>query len=200
MSSSDFDYSKSAVVVYNMQEGNPNRKTIIPKLVPNIKKLIGAAHKRKLPVIFGQHVSLPESYQPKYYAYWLRSLGNDVGEWSRKWADGAPGTKIIDEVKPAPQDLVIKKHVASLFVETNAEVVLRSKGVETLVLCGVTTEHGIESTARHASFLGFMPAIVEDAVGSGRTRHAKYSLALMKDIFSCDIQKTDYVVRHILND
>ncbi len=200
MPSSDFKYDKSAIIVYNMQEGNPSRKTVIPKLVPNIKKLIDAAHVRKLPVIYGQHVSLPERYQPKYYAYWLRSLGHDVGEWSRKWADGAPGTKIIDELKPGPNDLVIKKHVASLFVETNAEVVLRNRGVETLVLCGVTTEHGIESTARHGSFLGFMPAIVEDAVGSGRRRHAKYSLALMKDIFICDVQKTEYVVERILND
>jgi len=200
MSSSDFDYGKSAVIVYNMQEGNPSRKTIIPKIVPNVRKLIDAAHKRGRPVVYGQHISLPERYQPKYYAYWLRSLGNDVGEWSRKWVDGAPGTKIIDDLKPAKQDLVIKKHVASLFVETNAEVVLRNRGVETLVLCGVTTEHGIESTARHGSFLGFMPAIVEDAVGSNRPRHHRYSLALMKDIFACDVQKTDYVVKRILND
>ena len=200
MSSKDFDYSKSALIIYNMQEGNPGRQSIIPKLVPNVKKLINAAHKMNRPVIYGQHISLPEAFQPKYYSYWLRSLGNDVGEWSRKWADGAPGTKIIDEVQPSAQDLVIKKHVASLFVETNAEVVLRSRGVETVVLCGVTTEHGIESTARHASFLGFMPSIVEDAVGSNQPLHQKYSLALMKDIFACDLQKTDYVVERILKD
>jgi nicotinamidase-related amidase len=101
MSSKDFDYSKSALIIYNMQEGNPGRQSIIPKLVPNVKKLINAAHKMNRPVIYGQHISLPEAFQPKDDCYWLRSLGNDVGEWSRNWADGAPGTKIIDEVEPS---------------------------------------------------------------------------------------------------
>jgi nicotinamidase-related amidase len=124
----------------------------------------------------------------------LRWGGHNVGEWSRKWADGAPATKIIQEVKPAPHDLVIKKHVASFFVETNAEVVLRSKGIETIVLCGVSTEHGVESTARHASFLGFMPVIVEDAVES---KQAMYSLTLMRDIFACEVPTTDDVIRRV---
>ena len=55
MSSSDFDYGKSAVIVYNMQEGNPSRKTIIPKIVPNVRKLIDAAHKRGRPVVSGMN-------------------------------------------------------------------------------------------------------------------------------------------------
>jgi hypothetical protein len=39
-----------------------------------------------------------------------------------------------------------------------------------------------------------MPVIVEDAVGSSREEHGRYSLALMKDVFSCDVRKTDYVL------
>jgi nicotinamidase-related amidase len=197
MPSGEFDFSKSALIVYNMQKGNPGRKTLFPKIIPNVRKLIDAYHKEGRPVIYGQHISLAEEYQPKYYAYWLRWGGHHVGAWSRKWADGSPATEIIDEVKPGPHDCVIKKHVASFFVETNAEVVLRSKGVETIVLCGVTMEHGLDSTARHASFLGFMPVIVEDAVESRKAIHKKYSLALMKDIFACEILKTDDVIKRV---
>lgn len=200
MSSTDFDYSKSALIVYNMQKGNPGRETVFPMIVPNIKRLITAAHEKNRPVVYGQHISLPEKYQPKYYSYWLRSLGHDVGEWSRKWADGAPATDLVDELKPLQQDLVIKKHVASFFVETNAEVVLRSLGVETLILCGVGTEHGIESTARHASFLGFMPAIVEDATGTNKPAFHEPSLSMMREIFACDVQNTDYVIKRIRSD
>jgi len=197
MPGKDFDYAKSALIVYNMQEGNPGRKTLFPKIIPNVRRLIDAYHKKGRPVIYGQHVSLPEEYQPKYYAYWLSWGGHDVGEWSRKWADGSPATEIIDEVKPGRHDLVIKKHVASFFMETNVEVVLRSKEIETIVLCGVSTEHGIESTARHASFLGFMPVIVEDAVESKQAIYKKYSLALLKDIFACEVIKTDDVIRRL---
>ncbi|MDE1852607.1 MAG: cysteine hydrolase [Thaumarchaeota archaeon] len=192
-----FDYGKSALLVYNMQEGNPNRNTIVPNLLRNVRRLVDACHEAGRPVVFGQHISLPAGYQPRYYAYWLSTLGEDVGAWSEKWADGAPATQIVPELKPSVEDLVIKKHVASLFVETNAEVVLRSKGVETLILTGVTTEHGIDSTARHASFLGFMPVIVEDAVGSKKPEYKAASLLILKNVFHCDVRSTDYVVDQI---
>jgi nicotinamidase-related amidase len=191
----DFDYSKSALIVYNMQHNALKR--VQEKIIPNIRRLIDAAHAKGIPVIYGQMISVPYEYQTKYFKYWLKSKGHDPKAWSEKMLDGAPATQILEDLKPAPQDLVIKKHVASFFVETNAEIVLRAKGVETIILCGVTTDHGIESTARHATFLGFMPVIVEDAVGSSREEHGRYSLALMKDVFSCDLRKTDYVLSKI---
>ena len=172
-------------------------KRVQQKIVPKIRTLNDAAHAKAIPVIYGQMISVPYEYQTKYFKYWLKSRGQDPKAWSEKMLDGSPATQILEELKPAPQDLVIKKHVASFFVETNAEIVLRAKGVETIILCGVTTDHGIESTARHATFLGFMPVIVEDAVGSSREEHGRYSLALMKDVFSCDVRKTDYILSKI---
>jgi|SRR5579872_4449454 len=195
----DFDYGKSALIVYNMQKGNPTGKTVFPKIVPNIKKLIEAAREKGRPVIYGQHISLPYEYQSKYYVYWIRKSGYDPVEWSKRWSDGAPGTEIIDELAPTPKDHVVKKYVASFFVGTNAEQVLKNKKIETIILTGVTIDHGIESTARHASFIGLMPVIVSDAVGNQNEKHAEASLTLMRDVFDCSVKDTDYVVNKIRN-
>jgi biuret amidohydrolase len=53
----------------------------------------------------------------------------------------------------------------SAFVGTPLEIVLRDRGVTTLILVGAVLEIGIEPTARHAADLGFLPVVVEDACG-----------------------------------
>ncbi len=59
---------------------------------------------------------------------------------------------------------------------------LRYRGVDTLVLTGVSTEGGILATARGAVELGFHPLVVEDAVGSIAPEGQAAGLALLRPI------------------
>ena len=49
---------------------------------------------------------------------------------------------------------------------TNFELMIRNAGINTLYFTGIATEMGVESSARHAQNLGFIPVIIQDAVSS----------------------------------
>ena len=66
---------------------------------------------------------------------------------------------------------------------TMLEQLLRARGIDTIILTGVSTEGGIEWTARHAALLGFLPVIAEDAVGSQRDKLHRLALGIMREMY-----------------
>ena len=110
--------------------------------------------------------------------------------------EGSQEWRIVKELEPLKgKDIVLQKHTASFFVGTPLEQLLRNRGIETIILCGVATEAGIEGTARHASQLGFYPVIVEDAVGSRNQDLHENSLRMMRRMF--EVQPTEEMVRKL---
>jgi nicotinamidase-related amidase len=63
-------------------------------------------------------------------------------------------------------DLLITKRHWGAFGQTELEAALKQRGVETIVLAGIATNFGVESTARQATSLGFQVVIAEDACSS----------------------------------
>lgn len=77
------------------------------------------------------------------------------GTWGQRFAGG---------IVPASGELVVTKHRYSAFVDTRLEQLLRSNGIRTVVLAGVTTNCCVESTARDASMRDFNLVVAEDCV------------------------------------
>jgi nicotinamidase-related amidase len=73
---------------------------------------------------------------------------------------------IVPEAGIQPGDLLVLKNNWGAFFGTNLEAQLREKGITTVVLGGVATNYGVESTARAAAGLGFALVVVEDACTS----------------------------------
>lgn len=67
----------------------------------------------------------------------------------------------------ADSDLEVTKRQWGAFYGTDLELQLRRRGIDTLVLCGISTNIGVESTARNAWELGFRLIIAEDACSAG---------------------------------
>lgn len=61
------------------------------------------------------------------------------------------------------RDLIVTKHRVNAFYGTNLDVILRAQQIETLVLCGVSTQMAVESTARDAHDRDYSVIIVHDA-------------------------------------
>ena len=181
MESKSVDYSKSALVVWDMQYGIAPTAFNYTEIVRNTTQLLSEFRNLKLPVFFSQHTGLPSSLGSRYAAY--RAARRGVSQGSVWMSEGSKEWQIVKEVEPLPSDVVIKKYSPSFFIGTYFEFFLRNLGVETIVLVGVSTEVGIEGTARDAAYLGFVPVVVEGAVGSRDKSLHEHSLAVMRDLF-----------------
>ena len=76
---------------------------------------------------------------------------------------GQPGCEHKPEVRPLPGETVIGKSVNSAFIGTDLEARLRSEGIGTVVLAGLTTQHCVSTTTRMAGNLGFEAVVAADA-------------------------------------
>jgi nicotinamidase-related amidase len=103
------------------------------------------------------------------------------------WADLTPG------IGPQPGDLVITKRQWGAFYGTELDLQLRRRGVRTIVLGGISTNIGVESTARSAYEHGYAQILVEDAMAS---QSAEAHVFAVKNIFPriSHVRSTDEVL------
>jgi nicotinamidase-related amidase len=79
-------------------------------------------------------------------------------------AMGPDFSAFVPELGRAATDLVITKRQWGAFYGTALDLQLRRRGIKTIVLCGISTNFGVESTARDAYERGFDQLFVEDAM------------------------------------
>jgi nicotinamidase-related amidase len=95
---------------------------------------------------------------------------------TQPWQPGpraADWAEIVPELGPEPGDLVIGKRQWGAFYGTDLDLQLRRRGIDTLLLTGIATNIGVESTARDAFERGYQQVFVEDAMASlGPDEHA----------------------------
>ncbi len=75
-------------------------------------------------------------------------------------------SEIVPELKPEITDIVITKRQWGAFYGTELDLKLRRRGVDTIILCGISTNVGVESTARDAYERGYEQVFVEDAMAA----------------------------------
>jgi len=90
----------------------------------------------------------------------IRHEGTQPGS---SFLPGGSGFPPKDEARELGDEPVIVKRVNSSFIGTDLESRLRSAGIRTVVICGATTNHCVETTARMAGNLGFDTCLVRDA-------------------------------------
>lgn len=138
----------AALLVIDVQEGLDNPR-LGPRNNPDAEKriadLLAAWRAAGKPVIHVQHMSTePQSL--------LRP--------------GLPGNAIKKEALPIAGEPLFQKNVNSAFIGTDLDAHLRSRGIESLVMVGLTTAHCISSSARMAANLGFKVTVVADATAT----------------------------------
>jgi ureidoacrylate peracid hydrolase len=130
--------------------------SMVREMLPRLKLLIEGARSAGVTVIFVQAI-----YDPIYLpAVWYERnarLNFEVPRClSNSW--GAD----FYEVAPLKRETVVRKHRYSAFVDTNLDLILRSRQIQTVIVTGVATNICVESTSRDAFMRDYYVALVDD--------------------------------------
>jgi nicotinamidase-related amidase len=170
--------------------------SMYPPIIPRLARLIEAARAAEVKVIYVQMTVLPNraSESPAQIRFNLRlHLVSHGGVKPLQYTtEGSEGQRIIDELAPCDGDLIVKKYRSSGFWGTNLDMLLRSNGIQSVVMTGITTEGCVESTARDALFNDYYVVIAEDCVASDDREQHDASLLLMRHRF--DIASGDEIL------
>jgi nicotinamidase-related amidase len=142
---------KTALVVIDLQKGIVSMSTVHPigKVVEHAGELAAAFRSHGLPVVL---VNVTGGAPGR--AEQFRSLANLPADWA----------DIVAELNQQPSDHTVTKRTWGAFPHTDLDAYLKKLGVTQVVMAGVSTSIGVESTARQAYEAGFNVTIAIDAV------------------------------------
>ena len=102
------------------------------------------------------------------------------GPMGRILVRGEPGHDIIPELYPVHGEPVIDKPGKGAFYQTDLELMLHNRGIDTLLVCGVTTEVCVNTTVREANDRGFRCIVLADCCASYFPEFHEMGLAMIK--------------------
>jgi nicotinamidase-related amidase len=142
---------KTALVIIDLQKGIVSRPTAHPvaEVVKHASTLAAAFRRHGLPVVL---VNVAGAASGR--AEQARSLGEFPAGW----------TDLVPELNRQPDDHTVTKRTWGAFTNTDLEAHLKKLGVTQVVIAGVATSIGVESTARHAHEFGFNVTLAVDAM------------------------------------
>ncbi len=143
---------KVALVVIDLQKGIVSFPTVHPmaEVVSRTSVLADAFRRHELPIVL---VNVTGGAPGR-----TEQAPRGRGELPPDWAE------LVPELKRQPRDHLVTKRTWGAFTNTDLEAHLRKLGVTQVVLAGVATSIGVESTARHAYELGFHVTLALDAM------------------------------------
>jgi nicotinamidase-related amidase len=143
--------ANAALLVIDLQKGIVGMPTAHPMadIVNKAVGLVDAFRSHDLPVVLVNVDGVPPGRTEQ---------SHHVREFPAGWTD------LIPELNRQPSDHLVTKRTRGAFTNTGLEQYLRQRHVTQVVIAGVATGSGVESTARHAHELGFNVALATDAM------------------------------------
>ena len=150
---------RPAIIVVDMLKDNFKDSPRNPyyqegkEIVPNLQKLLAEGRKRGFPVVFACDSFLEGDFIFK-------------GRMKVHALRGTKGTEVIDDLGPEPTDMILPKRRFSAFFKTDLDQTLRTLGIDTIIVTGMTMEVCVLMTAFEGLCQDFSVIILEDCTAS----------------------------------
>jgi nicotinamidase-related amidase len=155
--------SHTALVVWDVQNLLVNSIFDKAEFIKNINFLIESARKSNIAIFYTSIEILPLKYESSARLYIYTKL---FASHQKSMPTPPEKRDLSLAITRNEDEILITKHTASIFIGTDFERMMRNSGITTIIFSGISTELGIESSARDALNRDFYPVIVSDAVSS----------------------------------
>lgn len=170
------DPGRTALLVVDMQRAfvEPGQAMEVPPardVVPRIQELVGIFREKHLPVVFTEFTYAPAApllvgeLHPEHRPA-PPGASTGFGLPSSSCLEGADDTRVIPELAPRPDELVVRKHYYDGFNGTVLDGALRARGVTTLVVTGTMTDICVLATVIGGFNREYRLLVVEDGVAT----------------------------------
>jgi biuret amidohydrolase len=189
----DVDFGRAALIIIDMQrdflepggfgETLGNDVSRLKAAVPPLRAVLDAARKASLLVIHtreGHRPDLSDAPRHKVERGKPSMRIGQPGPMGRILIRGEPGHDIIAELYPVDGEPVIDKPGKGAFYQTDLELMLKNREIDTLLVCGVTTEVCVNTTVREANDRGFRCIVLSDCCASYFPEFHEAGLAMIK--------------------
>ncbi len=179
---------KSAIVVIDLQKGITSMPAVphsVQEVIANTSSILTAARKNKMNVFLARVTPSPD----------LKDALHPISETSFQMSGFNPEwSEYVPELDIQPSDILITKHQWGAFYDTGLDLQLRRRGIDTIILCGIATNMGVESTARFAYEFGYNQIFIEDAMSARPKEEHEYPIRYIFPRFGL-IRKTNEVLK-----
>jgi len=187
------DSSKLALVIMDMQrdfldpggfgDALGHDVSRLRTIVPTVQRLQQAFRQQGLTIfqtVEGHRPNLADCPPAKLQRGQRELTIGDRGPMGRMLVLGEPGSAIIPELAPLPQETVITKPGKGAFYNTHLGFLLQTYDISHLILAGVTTEVCVQTTMRDANDRGYECLLVDDATESYVPEFKQATLAMVR--------------------
>jgi nicotinamidase-related amidase len=122
----------------------------------------------------------------------VSGIGGGVKE-AQAFLRGSWGASIIDQLKPLEGEPVVLNFSASGFCYTDLDLILRNRGIRTLVMTGLATNFVVESTTREAFHRCYSVVVLEDCCNSMNREMHDWAIKNILPNFANISNSKDYI-------
>jgi ureidoacrylate peracid hydrolase len=207
MNVNDFNLKKTALLFFDILNGYvpepaPGKPRLLKPWIQNAVKLGKAGRAAGLPVFFAKGNHRPDNATT---ALLLTDTNNSLTPWPNGEVTktkmhviaGDKSSDVLADLQPQADDYYIVKYRWSAFFQTYLDLALRSRGIDTIIISGGSTDVGVTSTLYSGRDLDYNQIVVSDACGTSHDQRAHDTL--MEIIFPrmARVRTTEQVIAMI---
>jgi ureidoacrylate peracid hydrolase len=199
-----FDPKKSAMLFFDILNGyvpapEPGKPRVLKPWIQNAVRLGKAARAAGLPVFFAKGNHRPDNATT---ALLLTDTNNSLTPWPNGEVTktkmhviaGDKSSDVLAELEPQADDYYIVKYRWSAFHQTYLDLALRTRGIDTVIISGGSTDVGVTSTLYSGRDLDYNMIVASDACGTSHDQRAHDMLMELVFPRMSRVRTTDQVI------